>query len=90
MIKDSTLIYSDLSCVDIGFEYLYCEVAKLKPTARRKLSRYRQKDVKTVSEIKRLFSPPPRQAVVRLPVSAVIREIESLSMQQVKVPFITT
>ena len=28
-IKDSTLIYSGLSCVDIGFEYLYCEVAKL-------------------------------------------------------------
>jgi len=29
VIKDSTVIYSDLSCVDIGFEYLYCEVAKL-------------------------------------------------------------
>jgi len=28
-IMDSTLIYSDLSYVDIGFEYLYCKVAKL-------------------------------------------------------------
>ena len=32
------------------------------PTARRKLSRYRQEDMKTVSESNRLFSRPPWQS----------------------------